>query len=332
MRESFESKKQTNPTFTPHPINLSHAGTGYAHSKIILMGEHSVVYDFPAIALPFSTIGVKTTVTLSSIPDSHITCQYYTGPFQQAPDNLNNLKKAAQLTLESLRLPLHPLKILIESTIPQERGMGSSAAVVVSLIRAISDFYQVDLSDYLLRYITNESEVIAHESTSGIDTLVTSSQDPVIYRKSQQARFFNMKMDAVLIVADSGQVGQTRVAVSHVRQLNEKNPEFVQELMENIGRFVNQSYEAILNNEAKILGRLMSYNHYYLNQLGVSNKTLDNLVTSAWLSGALGAKLTGGGMGGCVIALAEDETAAELITRALKDAGAIAVWQMNLND
>lgn len=330
MREAFENQSQVEATSSPLP-NKKHQGLGFAHSKIILMGEHSVVYDFPAIALPFPAIGVKTTITLAQKPHSIINCQYYAGPFHQAPDNLDNLKKAHQLTLESLKLKPFPLNIQIESNIPQERGMGSSAAVVVSLIRAICNFYQVEISDQLLRYITNESEVIAHQATSGIDTLVTSSQNPVIYRKSQQARYFNMKMDAVLIVADSGLAGQTRVAVGHVRQLYENNQDFVQELMANIGRFVNQAYDAILTNQPKTLGRLMSYNHYYLNQLGVSNETLDNLVTSAWLSGALGAKLTGGGMGGCVIALAENEASAKVIAQAMKDAGALASWQVNLN-
>ncbi|MGF3066782.1 mevalonate kinase [Facklamia sp. P12950] len=306
-------------------------GLGFAHSKIILMGEHAVVYDYPAIAIPFKPCQVKVQVTPSAYAYSTIDCPYYKGAFEQAPDHLNNLKMALKLTLDSKQLPKRPLHIEILSEIPQERGMGSSAAVSVALIRAVCDYYGKTIKDYHLRMITNEAEVIAHQSTSGIDTLVTSSNRSIIYCKSQQARDFDLGLEAYLVVADSGQVGQTKLAVNHVAQLRQSKASFVNGAMETIGFFVRQAFLAIRKKDPLELGRLMTYNHYYLNQLGVSNPSLDHIVNAAWLAGALGAKLTGGGMGGCVIALAKDQTHAQMIAESMEQAGAEKTWLLNLS-
>ena len=308
----------------------SQIGTGYAHSKIILMGEHSVVYDYPAIALPFTSVGITVHVQHSSSSDHQIDCQYFKGPLNQAPKHLDNLKKALSLTLSSLHIPQTPLAITIHSTIPQERGMGSSAAVIVALIRALSHFYQRNVTDYQLQLITNQAEVIAHESTSGIDSLITASNHAIIYQKSQTPRFFQMNLNAYLVVADSGMAGKTSQAVSQVAQLKKTNPEFCQTTMKTIGHYVRQAYHAIHDQDIVQLGRLMSYNHYYLNQLGVSNRKIDQIVNAAWLAGSLGAKLTGGGLGGCVIALAQDYTQAKAIEEAMQTAGASQTWALDL--
>ena len=100
--------------------------------------------------------------------------------------------------------------------------------------------------------------------------------------------------------------------------------------MDSIGNFVQQAYEAIQAGDINELGRLMTYNHYYLNQLEISNTLLDRIVNSAWLAGALGAKLTGGGLGGCVIALADSLISAKLIEEAMLEAGASKTWSMSL--
>lgn len=328
MNESFGKSLKSSSFYSPLGKNI---GKGYAHSKIILMGEHSVVYNYPAIALPYGAIQVNCIVRPNFFPKTTIDCKYYQGMLDEAPDHLANIQKAYYLTLQTLQVDPQPVHIEIHSQIPEERGMGSSAAVVVSLIRSLSDFYQKSLSQYQLHLITNEAEVIAHQSTSGIDTLVASSDDPIIYRKSHAAKTFKIDLDAYLIVADSGQVGRTRLAVSHVKEVKNKKPHYVDQVMSTIGRFVNQAYDAIQGKNIIELGRLMTYNHYYLNQLGVSSQDLDRIVNSAWLAGALGAKLTGGGLGGCVIALADNKDQAQLIAQAMLDAGAQKTWELSLS-
>lgn len=318
----------------PQHIHSTHSqrklGVGQAHSKIILMGEHSVVYDYPAIAMPFPKVNMCAVISESITGQHTISSAYYHGDLATIPEGFNNIKQGVALTLDSFKFPQTPLHIDIQSTIPIGRGMGSSAAVVVSIVRAICDFYDHPISDYQLHFIVNEAEVIAHESTSGIDTLMTSTGNPIIYRKSQSPKTFTLDMDAYLVVADSGQEGRTKQAVSHVRHLMEARPEFVTSAMESMGNFAQKAYEAIQDNNPVELGRLMTYNHYYLNQLEISNAYLDNIINAAWLAGALGAKLTGGGLGGCVIALASSAKNTIAIEKAMLNAGASQTWSMSL--
>ncbi|HBY88846.1 mevalonate kinase [Ruoffia sp. FAM 24228] len=305
-------------------------GIGKAHSKIILMGEHAVVYDYPAIALPFNSANVTVTITPSKSNHTYIHSSYYDGIIEDAPESLDNLKQAIEVTLSSFKLANTPMDITIDSSIPSGRGMGSSAAVSVALVRALCDFYKQEISNYQLNFIVNQAEVIAHESTSGLDTLLASTNSPVIYRKSQTAKTIKINLDAYLVVADSDMPGQTKTAVSKVRQLKESKPDFIRTVMRAIGGFVQQSVDAIQAKDINELGRLMTYNHYYLNQLEISNAHIDRIVNAAWIAGALGAKLTGGGFGGCVIALAQTKVEADLIQQAMMDAGATKTWSLDL--
>lgn len=329
--EQYDSPENLNANKRRHATAISsEIGIGTAHSKIILMGEHAVVYNYPAIAIPFPAVKVETTVTFSKTKHTHLDCQYFTGNIEQAPSILLNIIKAIELTLETYHLGQPNLDIKIISDIPQERGMGSSAAVSVSVVRALVDFFKLSITDYQLHFIVNQAEVIAHQSTSGLDTLMTSTTNPVIYRKSVAPHAFKLDIPAYLVVADSGQAGQTRSAVQHVAELRKRKPIFVDQSMEAIGQFVEQAYQCIAEKNVIELGRLMTYNHYYLNQLGVSNTHLDKIVNAAWMAGALGAKLTGGGRGGCLIALADTKESAEHIANAMHQAGAVKTWYLNL--
>ncbi|MGO4937738.1 mevalonate kinase [Fundicoccus sp. Sow4_H7] len=326
----LEQETQLNNKLGEKAEAINAIGHGYAHSKIILMGEHAVVYDFPAIALPFSGVQVHSIATKSKDDVSSIDCMYFTGPLSKAPTSLKNVICAIDISLQSLKVNI-PVHIQIESTIPQERGMGSSAAVAVSVIRALYNLFDQPLDDQQLQYIANQAEVIAHESTSGLDTLLASSNQPFIYRKSKPAVRFSLKLNAYLVVADSGQAGQTKLAVKKVMKRRKDNPDFSQKILTAIGQFVTQAFDAISKGDVQSLGRLMTYNHYYLNQLGVSNEHLDVIVSAAWQAGALGAKLTGGGLGGCVIALAETKAEAITIAQAMQVAGAVQSWYIPLH-
>lgn len=307
-------------------------GYGQGHGKIILMGEHAVVYDYPAIAIPFKSSQVEVYVSRSQKKQHYIYSDLYKGPLLTSPSHMINICHLVELSLQCIPHEGETLDIRVVSDIPAGRGMGSSAAVSVALVRALADFYEVQLPYYQLAMLVNQAEVIAHESTSGLDTLITSSDYPVVYRKSDQPRAFTLDLDAYLVLADSGREGRTKLAVSRVAQLKADKPAYVKELMQTIGGFVDQAYRAIQAGDTEELGRLMTYNHYYLNQMEVSNGHLDRIINASWLEGALGAKLTGGGMGGCVIALARDQEHAKAIAGAMHTAGAQSTWTLDLKN
>lgn len=316
--------KQTKQS-TYNPI-----GVGHAHSKIILMGEHAVVYDYPAIALPFTEADVTVNLSPSQGSESWLDSAYYRGPISKIPDSLANLYKAIDTTKKSFDLPNESLNIVINSSIPAGRGMGSSAAVAVALVRAFCNYYQQQISNYQLQLIVNQAEVIAHDSTSGIDTLVASTSQAVIYQKSQKPQPFSFNLKADLIVADSGMVGQTKKAVSHVKRLLKTKPLLIDEVMQSIGQFVDHALDSIREKDIDSLGRLMTYNHHYLSQLEISHPRLDRIISASWLAGALGAKLSGGGLGGCVIALSPDPDTSQQIRQAMHEAGAVQTWLLSL--
>lgn len=136
--------------------------------------------------------------------------------------------------------------------------------------------------------------------------------------------------DAFLIVADTGIKGQTREAVSDVAHLFELNKQSVSQQITELGRLTKLAKKAILADEVYTLGTIMNQAQEQLKTLTVSNEQLDKLVTTAREHGALGAKLTGGGRGGCMIALADSNEQAVKIAAAIESAGAVATWIQSL--
>lgn len=310
---------------------MSKIGIGRAIGKIILMGEHSVVHGEPAIAIPFPGARIKSQV-LKTKGQVNLDCFSYHGPFKDIPERFEGLKKVIEKTVEELGEELKDFNIHIESTIPPQRGMGSSAAVSAATVRALYDFFRKELSQERLTELVNFSETIVHGNPSGIDTAIVVGEKPLYYIKGEPLEEFDFKLDAYLIVADTGQEGETKFAVSKVKEYIDNNGKKGKEIIERLGTLVRDSRKNIEDGQVEELGQNMYQAQEDLDTLGVSNDRIDKLVESSKENGALGSKLTGGGLGGAVISLCKDETSTEKVSQVLLESGAENTWIYFMGD
>ena len=224
------------------------------------------------------------------------------------------------------------MHIIIKSSIPAERGMGSSAAVATALIRALFNYYKTELTEDLLDNFVTISEVIAHGNPSGLDAKVVRSEESVYFIRNKGSEFFSVDLPGYLVVADTGQQGETGQAVSDVGKLLTDPSTNAERLISDLGILTRDARKQIDEKNLVQLGRVLSKAQENLKDLTVSNKTLDLFVKTAIEQGALGAKLTGGGRGGCMISLTESLEQAENISKALLDVGAVDTWIHPLGD
>ncbi|GAA0422938.1 MAG: mevalonate kinase [Bacillota bacterium] len=298
---------------------------GIAHSKLILIGEHAVVHGQPAIAIPFPLVGVESVV--EQVPGTvKIDTTFYHGPLTLAPESLHGIVQCIQGTLEYLNMPCQDLLIRIKSSIPPGKGLGSSASVAISVVRSLFAYFNEDYTDEDLLRLANIAETFAHGAPSGIDTLTITSQSPVWYEKEHPIDFIELSDDFHFVVADSGRIGDTRLAVESVAHLVKMAPKKIHRKLERIGKLTHHAKQALEKKGKHILGHMLNEAQKELEALGVSDAGLNRLINFARKEGALGAKLTGGGNGGCIIALAQNEVHSRQLADKLRKFGAHAVW------
>ncbi|GEN31670.1 mevalonate kinase [Cerasibacillus quisquiliarum] len=298
---------------------------GLAHSKLILIGEHAVVHGQPAIALPFPLIGVESIV--EHVPGSvKLDSTFYHGPIDSAPNELKGIVKSIRATLAHLNLPERDLLIQIHSSIPPGKGLGSSASVAIAVVKSLFAYKEQAYTKEELLHLANIAEEHAHGAPSGIDTLTITSECPVWFEKENPVDYIKPNDDFHFIVADSGSIGDTRSAVESVTNLLKAAPKIITNKIERLGELTYQAKEALEKAGKQFLGQLLNEAQKELEALGVSDETLNKLINFARQEGALGAKLTGAGFGGCIIALAQNEVHSRQLADKLKKFGAAAVW------
>lgn len=304
---------------------LPYIASGTAHGKIILIGEHSVVHNEPAIAIPFTSANVEVSIE-ELYGESTIESIYHTGRLKDAPKTLNNLIETLEAVCRHFNKKPENMHIIIKSSIPAERGMGSSAAVATALIRALFNYYKTELTEDLLDNFVTISEVIAHGNPSGLDAKVVRSEESVYFIRNKGSEFFSVDLPGYLVVADTGQQGETGQAVSDVGKLLTDPSTNAERLISDLGILTRDARKQIDEKNLVQLGRVLSKAQINLKGLTVSNETLDLFVETALDHDALGAKLTGGGRGGCMFALTDSLEQAENISKALLDVGAVDTW------
>ncbi|KRM90895.1 mevalonate kinase [Liquorilactobacillus cacaonum] len=299
---------------------------GISHAKIILIGEHSVVYGKPAIALPLSE--VKTTVTIEQTygEPSSIKSRYFDGPLSSMPKNMQGLKHLILLILKTLNKQKEQFKMTIKSDLPAERGMGSSAATAIAVIRALYSFFELELTQDKLLSLANVSEVDMHGNPSGLDAATSASSQPIWMIRNKELKKIPIHLDGCLLICDSGIKGKTSAAVASVRNLLKKNPHDTKLLLEELERLAFSARNQLSNNDIVGLGDTFNKAQEQLQKLGVSNQKLDKLIALSKDLGSLGSKLTGGGRGGCFICLMPSIKLAKKAIPILKHAGTTTTW------
>ena len=297
--------------------------TASAPGKIILFGEHAVVYGRPALAVPVTQIHADVTVTDSPRP----------GIWIHAPDISLHAELASlpadhpigaaisSVLARAAFSSLPPIEIKISSSIPVASGLGSGAAVTVALIRSLSSFFFLGFSDEHINQLAYEIEKLHHGTPSGIDNTVVTYAQPVYFQRGQPVEIFRVGTPFTLLIADTGIPAPTKESVGDVRKLWEADKARWEKVFDEIGAIAERARDAIERGEPQELGRLMDANQALLQELTVSSTELDRLVAVARRAGAGGAKLSGGGRGGNLIALVETGQA-EQVAESLLSAGA----------
>lgn len=283
-------------------------GVGQAHSKIILIGEHAVVYGYPAISLPLLEVEVTCHVVPAETPWRL---------FEE-----DTLSMAVYASLEYLNIKEAYIRCQIDSAIPEKRGMGSSAAISIAAIRAVFDYYQAELHHDMLEILVNRAEMIAHINPSGLDAKTCLSSHPIRFIKNVGFEELTMDLLAYLVIADTGVYGNTSEAIQVVKNKGKDALPFLHAL----GELTQEAEEAIKTKDAVKLGEILTKAHGNLKEIGVSSPEADALVESALEQGALGAKMSGGGLGGCIIALVADYHQAQDLAERLEEKGAVQTW------
>lgn len=302
-----------------------------APGKVILFGEHAVVYGYPAIAAPVSQVRATAVVADSEQPGVHLIAPDlgHSRWLATAPAD-DPMATAVRLLQTAAGLPHLPnLTVTVTTTIPIASGLGSGAAVATAMIRALVQHLQLDRlnNNEQISDLVYQVERLHHGTPSGIDNTVVTYERPVYFMRdipANRIETFTVAEPLRLLVADTGQRSATIDVVADVRRHWEAQPARFDHLFAACGRIAAAARTSIEAGDVATTGRLMQENHALLQLMTVSNGTLDRLVEAAGAVGALGAKLSGAGRGGNMIALVTEITE-EAVREALKTAGARSV-------
>ena len=259
--------------------------SGFAPGKLILSGEHSVVYGHQAIAM---AVHRGLSITLKSI---------------DAPSRFH-LDNPLLWNIFQHFIPAHGLEIHVESSLPMGRGMGSSAALSIAFLRALANHnHEIPTFEDLYQK-GMEIEGYFHGNPSGVDHTVSALGKTILYQKGTPPKIQPLQIQPIsLLILDSGSAGNTGEQVQKVAEHFHLSK--IQNALQRMGQCTKDILSSLCGEEQNLedLGRLFTENHQLLKQIGVSTPKLDHMVNEALDFGALGAKLSGAGGGGIIMAL-----------------------------
>jgi mevalonate kinase len=299
-------------------------GTGHGHGKIILLGEHSVVYGRPAIA---AGIARGCSAEARDNPIDALSVEPWGVRIEAArpeSDQERELLRQAFVTVcerygsERPRLHVHA-----RMQIPGGAGLGGSAALSVAVLRAVEASLQRQSSPEELLEASLAWERVFHGNPSGIDSAMAIRGGLSLYRRGEREPLTTIALGRALhmVVGNSGEHGSTMAMVASVARQHARDAKKAEQIFDAIAALVMNAKSALEQAEFVRLGQLMDLNQTLLNTLMLSTSKLEHMCQLARAAGALGAKLTGGGGGGCMIALAADGDGTAPIVQALTAAG-----------
>jgi len=292
------------------------AVTASAPAKVILFGEHFVVYGEPAVVL---AIDKRAYATVQLRKDERINIKStdlrVSGTFKGERFQGERGGSKARLTLEPIKSAVRQVleraqkkvgvNVKISSDIPVSAGLGSSAAVAASTIMAVGNLLGMGLSRDQVFHMAYESERYVHGTPSGIDPAISTYGGALRFERGKDFTPLDVGINIPLVIGNTEVKRSTGELVAIVRQKMEQYPIITNLIIRIGGKIALDAVEALKKDDLKTVGELMNINHAMLYAVGVSHEALERLVYAARKGGSLGAKLTGGGGGGCIIALAE---------------------------
>jgi mevalonate kinase len=301
-------------------------GTGKGFGKTILFGEHFVVYGLAAIASAlgtYTTAAVKVVDGKSWIVDDQrpATPGYKKKKYDEAMQSIENLIKHLNIDTEKQKL-----EITFAGDLFAASGVGASAAQCTSLARALNDTFNLNLDDEKINEAAYEGEKAYHGTPSGIDNTASTYGGLIWFIKNLDGGKNTMDLlqspkKMPLVIANSGITASTTEVVADVRHLKEENPEKFEKIFSEYKELASNAKKALLNGDIVNVAKLMNQNHKLLQEITVSGEINDKLVNMALNHGAIGAKMTGTGRGGLVIALVESKELQEEVAKIIEKEG-----------
>jgi hydroxymethylglutaryl-CoA reductase len=288
---STKTRQSATPQLHPDPH-------GSAAGKVILVGEHAAVYGKHVLALP-----IPSAVTARIV--------------EQGGDESRFVNRLLHFIKQQLAIDDDGLGAEIRSTLLPGMGLGVSAAMAVAVIRAINHVRELGMDDDAINRLAFACEKTAHGNPSGIDNTIATFAKPVLFSNAAEPAFQVLDLNALppLLIAYSTQRGSTREQVAAVHTRYVAQAQHYDALFDSIDAMSLAAVDALRSTNYEVLGSLMNTAHGVLNAIGVSTPELEGMVAIARAAGATGAKLTGSGGGGSIVALCPgtmDEVAAAL--------------------
>lgn len=276
------------------------AGVGRSGGKVILLGEHAVVYGSPALAVGIQR-GVTATARAAETPSIQI------GEHQARSGDPSPLGQALRALVSALGVGPHRVEVSLD--LPPGRGLGASAAIAVAVARSLLSAAGEEPADERVLVAADAWERVFHGTPSGVDAAAAANGGCLIFRRGEGPTPILVARPLILVIGVAGPPAGTREMVEQVRALRERRPDVVQKSVEGIAALVKNASLCVTSGDLPGLGRLMDLNQMLLAGLFVSTDGIEQACQLAREAGALGAKLTGAGGGGSVVALADQDPA-----------------------